>query len=85
MTDALRTSLMLPVEHAPGDDIAERFENMLEVARLAEQGGIDMLHAPQHSVAAPSQYLSCVPVLARAAAAVGCVSFVTHIDYLILR
>jgi alkanesulfonate monooxygenase SsuD/methylene tetrahydromethanopterin reductase-like flavin-dependent oxidoreductase (luciferase family) len=85
MIDALRTSLMLPVEHASGDDIAERFKNMLEVARLAEQGGIDMLTAPQHYLAAPSQYLHCVPVLARVAAEVSRVSLLTNIIQLTLH
>lgn len=42
MSTPLRTSLMLPVEHAAGEDIAARFAGMLEVARLAEQGGIDL-------------------------------------------
>ena len=85
MTETMRTSLMLPVEHAPGEDIAERFANMLEVARLAEQGGIDMLTAPQHYLAAPSQYLHCVPVLARVAAEVSRVALVTNIIQLTLH
>lgn len=85
MTETMRTSLMLPVEHAPGEDIAERFANLLEVARLAEQGGIDMLTAPQHYLAAPSQYLHCVPVLARVAAEVSRVALVTNIIQLTLH
>lgn len=81
----MQTSLMLPVEHAPGDDIAERFRNLLEVARLAEQGGISMLTAPQHYLAAPSQYLHCEPVLARVAAEVSTVTLCTHIIQLTLH
>lgn len=85
MAEPMRTSLMLPVEHGPGDDIAERFSNMLEIARLAEQGGIDMLTAPQHYLAAPSQYMHCVPVLARVAAEVSQVELATNIIQLTLH
>lgn len=85
MAKPMRTSLMLPVEHAASDNIAERFTNMLEVARLAEQGGIDILTAPQHYLAAPSQYLHCVPVLARVAAEVSRVSLATNIIQLTLH
>jgi alkanesulfonate monooxygenase SsuD/methylene tetrahydromethanopterin reductase-like flavin-dependent oxidoreductase (luciferase family) len=83
--ERLRTSLMLPVEHGPGDDIAARFDGMLEVARMAEQGGIDVLTAPQHYLAAPSQYLHCVPVLARVAAEVRHVTLATNIIQLTLH
>ena len=76
---------MLPVEHAAGEDIAVRFADMLEVARLADEGGIDMLNAPQHYLAAPSQYLHCVPVLARVAAQVSRASLVTNIIQLTLH
>jgi alkanesulfonate monooxygenase SsuD/methylene tetrahydromethanopterin reductase-like flavin-dependent oxidoreductase (luciferase family) len=85
MSTPLRTSLMLPVEHAAGEDIAARFAGMLEVARLAEQGGIDMLTAPQHYLAAPSQYLHCVPVLARVAAEATRVALCTNIIQLTLH
>jgi len=85
MPQPLRTSLMLPVEHAAGEDIAARFAGMLEIARLAEQGGIDMLTAPQHYLAAPSQYLHCVPVLARVAAEVSRVALCTNIIQLTLH
>ena len=85
MSTPLRTSLMLPVEHAPGEDVAQRFDDMLEVARVAEQGGIDMLTAPQHYLAAPSQYLHCVPVLARVAAEVKRVTLATNIIQLTLH
>lgn len=78
-------SLMLPVEHAAGDDIAERFANLLEVARLAEDGGIQILTAPQHYLAAPSQYLHCVPVLSRVAAEVSKVTLCTNIIQLTLH
>ena len=36
MSSPFRVSLMLPVEHAATDSIAERFDNLLEIARLAE-------------------------------------------------
>jgi alkanesulfonate monooxygenase SsuD/methylene tetrahydromethanopterin reductase-like flavin-dependent oxidoreductase (luciferase family) len=75
----------VPVEHAAGEDIAARFTNMLEIARLAEQGGIDILTAPQHYLAAPSQYLHCVPVLARVVAEVSRVQLATSIIQLTLH
>ena len=85
MSSPFRVSLMLPVEHAATDSIAERFDNLLEIARLAEDGGIDVLTAPQHYLAAPSQYLHCVPVLARVAAEVQRAWLSTYIIQLTLH
>lgn len=68
VTDKLKIGLLLSLEHAADDDIAERFANVLEIARLCREGGFDFLDAPQHLLAAPNQYLHCVPLLARIAA-----------------
>ena len=84
MTDSLRFGLSLPVEHLANESIAERFANMLEVARHAEAAGFDTLSAPQHYLAAPSQYLHCIPVLARVAAETSRVNLLTNIIQLTL-
>lgn len=77
--------MTLPVEHVPGDDIKVRFDNLLEAARLAEQAGFKFLDAPQHYLAAPSQYLHCIPLLGRLAAEVRHVRLCTNIIQLTLH
>ena len=85
MSERLRFGMTLPVEHLPGDDIGQRFDNLLEAARLAEAAGFSYLDAPQHYLAAPSQYLHCVPVLARLASEVSSVKLCTNIIQLTLH
>lgn len=85
MSHPFRMGMMLPVEHAPEDSPAERFANLLEAARLAEQAGFSFLDAPQHYLASPSQYFHCVPVLARVAAETEKVNLCTNIIQLTLH
>ena len=85
MTSSFRMGMMLPVEHAADDDLQARFRNLLEAARLAEQAGFAFLDAPQHYLAAPSQYLHCIPLLARVAAEVPSVDLCTNIIQLTLH
>ena len=68
MASKFRFGLMTPVEHHPDDDIQTRFANVMELAKLADEAGFDYLDAPQHYLSASSQYLHCIPVLARLAA-----------------
>ena len=85
MSNSFSMGLTLPVEHVPGDDIQVRFANLLEAARLAEQAGFEFLDAPQHYLAAPSQYLHCIPLLARLSAEVHKVRLCTNIIQLTLH
>ena len=90
MTDQLtakvsRMGLMLPVEHGAEDYLPDRLENLLDVVRVARDGGLDFLDAPQHYLAAPSQYLHCVPLLARVAAESGDLALGTNIIQLTLH
>ncbi|MEM7405272.1 MAG: LLM class flavin-dependent oxidoreductase [Pseudomonadota bacterium] len=85
MSQRLRFGMLLPVEHVPGDDIQKRFANLLEAARLAEQAGFSYLDAPQHYLASPSQYLHCIPLLARVAADVTTMQLCTNIIQLTLH
>lgn len=81
----LRFGLMAPVEHDLHENIAERFRQLLEVARLAEQAGFDYMDAPQHYLSASSQYLHCVPTLARIAAETERLQLCTNIIQLTLH
>ena len=85
MTNPFRMGMALPVEHVPGDDIRVRLKNLIEAAKLAEQAGFQFLDAPQHYLAAPSQYLHCVPLLARLAPEVDKVQLGTNIIQLTLH
>jgi len=85
MSNDLRFGLMAPVEHREDEDIAERFRQLLEIARLAEQAGFDYMDAPQHYLAATSQYLHCVPTLARIAAETQRLQLCTNIIQLTLH
>ncbi|MBT6275415.1 MAG: LLM class flavin-dependent oxidoreductase [Chromatiales bacterium] len=84
MTHPLRFGISLPVEHIAEDSIAERFANLLEVARVAEAAGFDTLSAPQHYLGSPSQYLHCIPVLARIAGETATARLCTNIIQLTL-
>jgi alkanesulfonate monooxygenase SsuD/methylene tetrahydromethanopterin reductase-like flavin-dependent oxidoreductase (luciferase family) len=85
VSNDLRFGLMAPVEHHPDEDIGLRFRQMLEAVRLAEQAGFDYIDAPQHYLAASSQYLHCVPTLARIAAETERVQLCTNIIQLTLH
>ena len=85
MSAGFKIGMTLPVEHVPGDDIQVRLKNLLEAARLAEQAGFEFLDAPQHYLAAPSQYLHCVPLLGRLAGEVQNVRLCTNIIQLTLH
>ena len=85
MSQPFRMGMMLPVEHAADDSPTDRFKNLLEAARLAEQAGFKFLDAPQHYLASPSQYFHCVPLLARVAAEVETVDLCTNIIQLTLH
>lgn len=85
MSESFRMGMMLPVEHAADDSVPERLKNLLEAARLAEQAGFQFLDAPQHYLASPSQYLHCIPLLARVAAEVETVDLCTNIIQLTLH
>jgi alkanesulfonate monooxygenase SsuD/methylene tetrahydromethanopterin reductase-like flavin-dependent oxidoreductase (luciferase family) len=85
MGTPLRFGLMTPVEHHPDENIAERFEQLLEIARLAEQAGFDYMDAPQHYLSPSSQYLHCVPILARLAAETKHMNLCTNIIQLTLH
>lgn len=85
MAPSFRMGMTLPVEHTPGDDMRVRMQNLIEASKLAEQAGFKFLDAPQHYLAAPSQYLHCVPVLARLAGEVESVQFGTNIIQLTLH
>ena len=85
MSQSFRMGMMLPVEHVANDSIQTRLKNLLEAARFAEQAGFKFLDAPQHFLAAPSQYLHCIPLLARVAAEVNDMDLGTNIIQLTLH
>ena len=85
MASKFRFGLMTPVEHHPDDDIQTRFANVMELAKLADEAGFDYLDAPQHYLSASSQYLHCIPVLARLAAETRNVQLCTNIIQLTLH
>ena len=81
----MRFSLGLPMQHPMGDDLQERFAEMLEMVRLARQAGFHHLSASQHYLASPFQYMQAVPVLARVAAESGDMTLGTGIMLLALQ
>lgn len=85
MSQSLKVGLLLSAEHGAEDDIAQRFQNVLDIARCAQQTGFDFLDAPQHLLAAPNQYLHCIPMLSRVAAEVPGMRLGTNIIQLTLH
>jgi hypothetical protein len=67
----MRFGLSLPMQHPVGDDLSQRFAELLEMVRLARQAGFRHVSASQHYLAAPFQYMQPLPVLARVAAESG--------------
>jgi alkanesulfonate monooxygenase SsuD/methylene tetrahydromethanopterin reductase-like flavin-dependent oxidoreductase (luciferase family) len=67
----MRFGLSLPMQHPLGDDLRQRFAELLEMVRLARQAGFHHVSASQHYLAAPFQYMQPLPVLARVAAEAG--------------
>jgi alkanesulfonate monooxygenase SsuD/methylene tetrahydromethanopterin reductase-like flavin-dependent oxidoreductase (luciferase family) len=81
----MRFSLSLPMQHPMGDDLRQRFQELLEMVRLARQAGFHHLSASQHYLAAPFQYMQAIPVLARVAAEAGEMTLGTGILLLALQ
>ena len=81
----MRFGLSLPMQHPVGDDLRERFAELLEMVRLARQAGFHHVSASQHYLAAPFQYMQPLPVLARVAAEAGEMTLGTGIMLLALQ
>ena len=81
----MRFGLSLPMQHPIGDDLSQRFAELLEMVRLARQAGFHHVSASQHYLAAPFQYLQPLPVLARVAAEAGTMTLGTGIMLLALQ
>ena len=81
----MRFGLSLPVQHPVGDDMSQRFAELLEMVRLARGAGFHHVSASQHYLAAPFQYMQPLPVLARVAAEVGEMTLGTGIMLLALQ
>jgi len=81
----MRFSLSLPMQHPIGDDLRQRFAELLEMVRLARQAGFSHVSASQHYLAAPFQYMQPLPVLARVAAETGEMTLGTGIMLLALQ
>jgi alkanesulfonate monooxygenase SsuD/methylene tetrahydromethanopterin reductase-like flavin-dependent oxidoreductase (luciferase family) len=73
------------MQHPMGDDLRQRFAELLEMVRLARQAGFHHVSASQHYLAAPFQYMHPVPVLARVAAEAGEMTLGTGIMLLALQ
>ena len=81
----MRFGLSLPMQYPVGDDLGQRFAEMLEMVRLARQAGFHHVSASQHYLAAPFSYLQPFPVLARVAAEAGDMTLGTGILLLALH
>jgi alkanesulfonate monooxygenase SsuD/methylene tetrahydromethanopterin reductase-like flavin-dependent oxidoreductase (luciferase family) len=81
----MRFGLSLPMQHPMGDDLPQRFSELLETVRLARQAGFHHVSASQHYLAAPFQYMQPLPVLARVAAEAGEMTLGTGIMLLALQ
>jgi len=81
----MRFGLSLPMQHPMGDDLPQRFAELLEMVRLARQAGFHHVSASQHYLAAPFQYMQPLPVLARVAAEAGDMTLGTGIMLLALQ
>ena len=81
----MRFGFSLPMQHPVGDDLSQRFAELLEMVRLARQAGFHHVSASQHYLAAPFQYMQAVPVLARVAAEAGDMTLGTGIMLLALQ
>jgi alkanesulfonate monooxygenase SsuD/methylene tetrahydromethanopterin reductase-like flavin-dependent oxidoreductase (luciferase family) len=81
----MRFGLSVPMQHPVGDDLQQRFVELLEMVRLARQAGFHHVSASQHYLAAPFQYMQPLPVLARVAAEAGDMTLGTGIMLLALQ
>jgi alkanesulfonate monooxygenase SsuD/methylene tetrahydromethanopterin reductase-like flavin-dependent oxidoreductase (luciferase family) len=81
----MRFGLSLPMQHPVGDDLRQRFAELLEMVRLAREAGFHHVSASQHYLAAPFQYMQPLPVLARVAAEAGEMTLGTGIMLLALQ
>lgn len=81
----MRFSLGLPMQHPMGDNMEQRFAELLEMVRLGRQAGFHHISASQHYLAAPFQYMQPLPVLARVAAEAGEMTLGTGIVLLALQ
>jgi alkanesulfonate monooxygenase SsuD/methylene tetrahydromethanopterin reductase-like flavin-dependent oxidoreductase (luciferase family) len=81
----MRFGLGLPMQHPMGDNLPQRFAELLEMVRLARQAGFHHVSASQHYLAAPFQYMQPLPVLARVAAEAGEMTLGTGIMLLALQ
>jgi alkanesulfonate monooxygenase SsuD/methylene tetrahydromethanopterin reductase-like flavin-dependent oxidoreductase (luciferase family) len=81
----MRFGLSLPMQYPMGDDLPQRFSELLETVRLARQAGFHHVSASQHYLAAPFQYMQPLPVLARVAAEAGEMTLGTGIMLLALQ
>ena len=81
----MRFGLSLPMQHPIGEDLGQRFAELLEMVRLARQAGFHHISASQHYLAAPFQYMQPLPVLARVAAEAGEMTLGTGIMLLALQ
>ena len=73
------------MQHPVGDDMSQRFGELLEMVRLAREAGFRHVSASQHYLAAPFQYMQPLPVLARVAAEAGEMTIGTGIMLLALQ
>jgi alkanesulfonate monooxygenase SsuD/methylene tetrahydromethanopterin reductase-like flavin-dependent oxidoreductase (luciferase family) len=81
----MRFGLSLPMQHPVGDDLQQRFAELLEMVRLARQARFHHVSCSQHYLAAPFQYMQPLPVLARVAAEAGDMTLGTGIMLLALQ
>ena len=56
------------LQQPPGSDMVQRFQEVVELVRLARELGFDFLYAGQHYLSHPYQMLQPLPVMARLAA-----------------
>jgi hypothetical protein len=67
----VRFGLSLLMQHPIGDDLGQRFAELLDMVRLARQAGFHHISASQHNLDTPFQYMQPLPMLARVAAEAG--------------
>ena len=81
----MRVGLFLSLEHELKDDRRQRFVDLTEFVRAADEAGFDFLHAGQHVLVPQFQYFQSLPVLARIAAEVSDIEIGTDILLLALH
>ena len=75
----MKFGIMIMPQHPRSDSPKKRFEECVELTRLARDAGLDSIACGQHFLAPPYQNIQSIPLLSRLAAESGSMSLVLSV------